>query len=719
MKKLLLSIFCLLGFVAAYAGTADLETMNGGKSTNSYGSYNSTAGWSVVNSVILQGRATDGEDKNPVYGFIGDASTFAVCLNGKTTAVGKLTSPTLSGGIGTLTLNYGLPYSDTKFNCTVNILQGGTVVASADIAPESITKLTKYDFSAELNVAGDFVIEIVNNSPSNSTSNKDRSAIWNISWTEYSTGVVTNVSIPKITPNGGEITADTEISISCATEGATIYYTTDGSDPTTSSTLYAAPFKLSAAATVKAIAVATGLENSSIATANFTFPFANIAEFIAGEPTTARTIAGTVKVVAQGGKYLVVTDDSGSILIYGDLGTTYNAGDELTGVKGSYSVFNGMIQLTNPVMPTAVAGTPVEPTEATLDVVALENLYDYVKITGITIPDGTGKSFTITDANGNEATLYNQFGISITAGSNLTVVGVVGCYKTAQLWPVEITNAAGLEKVVAPVISPDGGEVAANQEIAITCATEGAQIYYTLDGNDPTSSSTLYAAPFTLDASATVKAVAIAEGMENSDVVSAEFTVNDNLKVATFDFTNPSSLNPAQTVAPDDEGAAALDGVTLTNADASITFAQGTATADIRIFLSTKEGFVPDFRAYKGSSFTIAVADGYVISSIEFEGGKVGNSCWTASVGTADATSWTGGEETFRSVTFNSIKTCNVQVIRVNYTKGEPSSVESIVVDENAPVVYYNLQGIRVAEPENGIFIRVQGEKTTKVLLKK
>ena len=41
-----------------------------------------------------------------------------------------------------------------------------------------------------------------------------------------------------------------------------------------------------------------------------------------------------------------------------------------------------------------------------------------------------------------------------------------------------------------------------------------------------------------------------------------------------------------------------------------------------------------------------------------------------------------------------------------------------VVEDENAPVEYYNLQGVRVANPENGLYIRRQGNKATKVLVK-
>lgn len=46
------------------------------------------------------------------------------------------------------------------------------------------------------------------------------------------------------------------------------------------------------------------------------------------------------------------------------------------------------------------------------------------------------------------------------------------------------------------------------------------------------------------------------------------------------------------------------------------------------------------------------------------------------------------------------------------------SAVSEIAADENAPVEYYNLQGVKVANPENGLFIRVQGNKATKVMIK-
>ena len=45
-------------------------------------------------------------------------------------------------------------------------------------------KYTAYEFSEEVNLKGEFTIEVTNLSPSNSTSNKDRVAIWNMTWTQ-------------------------------------------------------------------------------------------------------------------------------------------------------------------------------------------------------------------------------------------------------------------------------------------------------------------------------------------------------------------------------------------------------------------------------------------------------------------------------------------------------------------------------------------------------
>src|SRR2546428_13927203 len=81
------------------------------------------------------------------------------------------------------------------------------------------------------------------------------------------------VAKPFIFPNGGTFSQKVTVHILCSTSGATIYYTLDGSTPTTSSSVYPSGdgILLSGAGTktVKAIGVKTGLSNSAIATATF------------------------------------------------------------------------------------------------------------------------------------------------------------------------------------------------------------------------------------------------------------------------------------------------------------------------------------------------------------------------------------------------------------------------------------------------------------------
>lgn len=78
----------------------------------------------------------------------------------------------------------------------------------------------------------------------------------------------TQLAAPTFTPAGGTFTSAQNVTISAA-DGATIYYTTDGTDPTTSSTKYESAITVSKTTTIKAIAVKDG-HTSSIASATYT-----------------------------------------------------------------------------------------------------------------------------------------------------------------------------------------------------------------------------------------------------------------------------------------------------------------------------------------------------------------------------------------------------------------------------------------------------------------
>jgi hypothetical protein len=75
---------------------------------------------------------------------------------------------------------------------------------------------------------------------------------------------------PTFSPAGGTYSSTQSVAISDTTSGAKIYYTTNGTTPTTSSTLYSGAISVSASETIEAIAVATGYANSAVATASYT-----------------------------------------------------------------------------------------------------------------------------------------------------------------------------------------------------------------------------------------------------------------------------------------------------------------------------------------------------------------------------------------------------------------------------------------------------------------
>lgn len=77
------------------------------------------------------------------------------------------------------------------------------------------------------------------------------------------------VEHPTITPANGTYYQSVEVTMNCATPGASIYYTTDGTEPTTASIAYTGPFSLYNSTTVKAFAVADSMYDSEVTVANY------------------------------------------------------------------------------------------------------------------------------------------------------------------------------------------------------------------------------------------------------------------------------------------------------------------------------------------------------------------------------------------------------------------------------------------------------------------
>lgn len=81
------------------------------------------------------------------------------------------------------------------------------------------------------------------------------------------------------------------------------------------------------------------------------------------------------------------------------------------------------------------------------------------------------------------------------------------------------------ESVATPVANPTGSAVASGSTVELSCETTGASIYYTTNGDTPTSSSTLYESAIEITTGVTIKAIGIKTGSANSSVMSETYTI--------------------------------------------------------------------------------------------------------------------------------------------------------------------------------------------------
>lgn len=236
-----------------------------------------------------------------------------------------------------------------------------------------------------------------------------------------------------------------------AADGAQIYYTLDGDDPTADNgTLYDGAFRITKAVKVKAIAVADG-KSSSVATfAAYLNTVTSINALIElNDLTHTLTVEAPITIVYHNGRYMYVCQDNTFLLLYGaNSDETYANGDQLASVTGSYTLYRNVIpEMTNVQLGDVTkGGTPVE--SASIGISDI-NAYGtvlmnyFVKIEGVTIDLANTKLIQ----SGNEIPYYNQFALTLpesTEGKTYNVEGFVSSYGgTTQ---INIVNVSEIEE---------------------------------------------------------------------------------------------------------------------------------------------------------------------------------------------------------------------------------------------------------------------------------
>lgn len=118
-------------------------------------------------------------------------------------------------------------------------------------------------------------------------------------WSVAASAQAAAAAKPSFSPAGGTYATPQTVTISTLTPGAQIYYTIDGTTPTTGSPAYSGPIAVNASATVTAIAVAPGFSNSTVGSATYTV-VPVLASLSVQAPSTTLAIGGTTQCAATG-----------------------------------------------------------------------------------------------------------------------------------------------------------------------------------------------------------------------------------------------------------------------------------------------------------------------------------------------------------------------------------------------------------------------------------
>lgn len=158
-------------------GAADLETINNGVNGGTVSTYTTANGWTAALSRVLNhsSKWEDIEGPRPV-------------LAARSAQSGTLTSPILSGGCGTVSIDYYRAMTKTGSNFTIEIKNsdGATVLKTDSHVDETLAQYARNKLDFDFNVAGDFIIVITANKCSNTGTSNDDFGILSLSWTGYS-----------------------------------------------------------------------------------------------------------------------------------------------------------------------------------------------------------------------------------------------------------------------------------------------------------------------------------------------------------------------------------------------------------------------------------------------------------------------------------------------------------------------------------------------------
>ncbi len=324
-------------------------------------------------------------------------------------------------------------------------------------------------------------------------------------------------SAATFSPTGGTYTSPQNVLLSDTTAGATIYYTTDGSTPSTSSPIYSAPILTSTTTTIKSFASSPGYADSPIAAATYTIqtqssqalPYVN--SLGSPKPNRRRDFGGWVGMKVTVGENPLYVNSLGRICLAGNAG--------IHTVK----------------FVDAASGTDVPGASAPVSMSAcIPDQFVYTTLPSPLTLLARQTYYLVSQETAGDDEWY-EFGPISTTVDAITTNSI---YSYQGTWyPINGPNTSyvppnfqyllsqGPAAAATPSFSPSPGTFSTEARVSLTSTTPGAVIYYTLDGSIPTAGSSVYGRQILVDATTTVKAISVAAGLANSFVASGIYTI--------------------------------------------------------------------------------------------------------------------------------------------------------------------------------------------------
>ncbi len=334
---------------------------------------------------------------------------------------------------------------------------------------------------------------------------------------------------PVFSPGSGTYANEQSVTITSASSGASIRYTTDGSAPTENNgTFYLRPVLIVSTTPLKAIAYGPGVfVDSSVTSATYTINppqaappnFSPASGVFNGTQTVTITSASTGATIVYTTDGSTPTETNGTIYL-GPVSVTTTTAFQAIAYESGFFSDSGIASATYVINPPLPAAAPVfSPASGTY------SGNQTIRITSAS--PGVSIRYTTDGSTPTEAVGALYLGpVSLGASATLQAVAYGAGLSDSNVMSASYTINMP-QQVAAPTFSLAAGTYSSPQSVTISTSTVGASIRFTTDGSTPSETAgTIYSGPVNITSTMTLRAIAFEMGFGDSSVGSAAYTIS-------------------------------------------------------------------------------------------------------------------------------------------------------------------------------------------------